>query len=295
MVLKATRPMREELAWLQEGQIVCGFLHLAAARRETVQMLMERRITAISYDTIQQEDGNLPVLKPMSEVAGRMAPQLAATYLQSNWGGRGVLVSGVPGVPPARVAIVGAGVLGTNAARAFYGLGAHVYVLDRDLDRLYQIDDMFQGRVNTMVAYPFNVARVARFVEVLIGAVLVPGARAPVLVTREMVRSMKRGAVIMDFSIDQGGCVETSRPTTLRDPVFLEEGIVHFCVPNAPGVLPRTSTHAFNNVAWPYIRRIAEVGLAQAVGEMPDLARGIATREGKIVNEALAAAHRSAP
>jgi alanine dehydrogenase len=294
MVLKVTRPTREELVWLREGQIVCGFLHLAAARKETVETLVDRRVTAIAYETIQQDDGHLPVLKPMSEVAGRMAPQIAATCLQSNMGGRGVLLSGVPGVPPARVAILGAGVLGINAARAFYGLGANVLVLDRDLDRLYQIDDMFQGHVSTMVAYSFNVARVARFVEVLIGAVLVPGGRAPVVVTRAMVRTMKKGAAILDFSIDQGGCVETSRPTTLRDPVFVEEDVVHFCVPNAPGVLPRTSTHAFNNVAWPYIRRIAAVGLNQAVGEMPALARGIATRDGKIVSEALAAAHRAA-
>ena len=294
MVLKAVRPTQEELAWLHEGQILCGFLHLAAARQETVRTLLEREITAVAYETIQTDDGNLPVLKPMSEVAGRMAPQLAATFLQSNWGGRGVLLSGVPGIPAARVAILGAGVLGINAARAFHGLGANVWVLDRDLERLHQVDDMFQGRVTTMVAYDFNIARVARFVEVLITAVLVPGARAPILVTREMVRSMKRGAVILDFSIDQGGCVETSRPTTLRDPMFVEEGVVHVCIPNAPGVLPRTSTHAFNNAAWPYIRRIAEVGLAPAVQEMPDLARGIATRDGKIVNEPLAAAYKAA-
>jgi len=293
MLLKAVRPTKEELEWLREGQILCGFLHLAAARKETVQTLLEKRIATVAYETIQEDDGTLPVLRTMSEVAGRMAPQLAATFLQSNWGGRGVLLSGVPGIPAARVAILGAGVLGTNAARAFYGLGADVFVLDRSLERLYRIDEQFQGRVTTMVAYPFNIARVARFVEVLIGAVLVPGARAPILVTREMVASMKKGAVILDFSIDQGGCVETSRPTTLRDPVFVEEGVVHFCVPNAPGILPRTSTHAFNNAAWPYIRRIAEVGLDQAAGEMPALARGIATRDGKIIHEALAAAYNA--
>jgi len=289
MVLKATRPTGDELAWLHEGQILCGFLHLAAARRETVQALMEQQITAVAYETIQDDSGNLPVLKPMSEVTGRMAPQLAATCLQSDRGGRGVLLSGVPGIPAARVAILGAGVLGTNAARAFLGLGANVVMLDRNLARLSEIDDLFQGRIATMVAYPFNIARVMRYVEVLIGAVLVPGARAPILVTREMVRSMKKGAVILDFSIDQGGCAETSRLMTLRDPIFVEEGVVHYCVPNAPGVLPRTSTHAFNNSAWPYILRIAQVGLDQAAQEMPDLARGIATRHGKIVNETLAA------
>jgi alanine dehydrogenase len=222
-----------------------------------------------------------------------MAPQLAATFLQSNWGGRGVLLSGVPGIPAARVAIIGAGVVGTNAARAFHGLGADVFVLDHDLERLHRIDEMFQGRITTMVAYPFNIARVARFVEVLIGAVLAPGDRSPILVTREMVRSMKKGAVILDFSIDQGGCVETSRPTTLRDPIFIEEGVVHVCIPNAAGVLPRTSTHAFNNAAWPYIHRIAEVGLAQAAVDMPELARGIATRDGDIVSQALATVYRT--
>jgi len=291
MLLKAVRPTRDELAWLREGQVLCGFLHLAAGRRETVQTLLERRITAIAYETIQEDDGSLPVLRTMSELTGRMAPQLAATFLQSNYGGRGVLLSGVPGIPAARVAIIGSGVLGSNAARTFLGLGAEVFILDQNLERLRYIDDRFQGQVATMVSYPFNIARVARFVEVLIGAVLVPGARAPILVTREMVRSMKKGAVILDFSIDQGGCVETSRPTTLRDPVFTEEGVVHFCVPNAPGVLPRTATHAFNNAAWSYIRRIAEVGVEQAVEETPALARGLATRDGQIVSAALSAAH----
>ena len=291
MVLKAVRPTDEELEWVREGQIICGFLHLASARRSKVEALLKKRVTAIAYETIEEDDGTLPVLRTMSEVAGHMAPQLAATYLQSNHGGRGVLLSGVPGIPPARVAILGAGVLGTNAARAFLGLGANVYVLDRSLEKLRYIDRQFNGCINTMVSYSFNIARVARFVEVLIGAILTPGARVPVIVTREMVRSMKRGAVILDFSIDQGGCVETSRPTTLRDPVFIEEGVVHFCVPNVPGAVPRTATHAFNNAVWPCLRRIAEVGLEQALGEIPSLARGVATKDGEIKSEPLAAAH----
>lgn len=291
MVLKAVRPTQEELDWLQEGQILCGFLHLAAARRRTLDVLLEKKITAIAYETIEDSTGALPVLKTMSEVAGRMAPQLAATFLQSNWNGRGVLLSGVPGIPPARVAILGAGVLGTNAARVFFGMGANVYVLDRNLEKLRAIDDMFQGRVTTMVAHPFNIAYAARFCEVLVVAVLEPGARAPILVTRDMVRSMKRGAVILDFSIDQGGAVETSRLTTLRDPVFVEEGVVHFCVPNVPGALPRTSTHAFNNAAWPYVRAISEGGLDAAIEAMSGLEKGIATRDGRIVNEVLAATY----
>jgi alanine dehydrogenase len=291
LVLKAVRPTEEELGWLREGQTIAGFLHLAAARHRRVEVMLEKRITAIAYETIEEDDGTLPVLRTMSEVAGRMAPQLAATFLQSNHGGRGVLLSGVPGIPPARVVIIGAGVLGTNAARTFLGLRADVFVLDRNLERLRELDREFDGRFTTMVAYPFNIARVARFAEVLIGAVLTPGARAPIVVTRDMVRSMKKGAVILDFSIDQGGCVETSRLTTLRDPIFIEEGVVHFCVPNVPGAVPRTATHAFNNAVWPAVRHIADVGMRQAVEDMPALARGIAVQDGKIINEALAAAY----
>jgi alanine dehydrogenase len=291
VVLKVGRPTQEEMDWLREGQIVAGFMHLAAARRRTIEVMLEKSITAVAYETIARDDGTLPVLRTMSEVAGRMAPQLAATFLQSDHGGRGVLLSGVPGIPPARVAVIGGGILGTNAARTFLGFGADVFVLDRDLERLRELDQEFGGRITTMVSYPFNIARVARFVEVLVGAILTPGARAPVVVSREMVRSMKRGAVILDFSIDQGGCVETSRLTTLRDPVFIAEGVVHFCVPNVPGSVPRTATHAFNNAIWPYLRQAASVGLDQAIQDIPALARGIAIRDGEIVNEVLAAAH----
>ncbi len=291
LVLKVVRPTDEELDWLREGQVIAGFMHLAAARRCKVEALLEERITTIAYETIAEDDGTLPVLRTMSEVAGRMAPQLAATFLQSNHGGRGVLLSGVPGIPSARVAILGAGVLGTNAARTFLGLGASVHVLDHSLEKLREIDRQFNGRITTMVSYPFNIARVARFAEVLVGAILTPGARAPIIVTREMVRSMKRGAVILDFSIDQGGCVETSRLTTLRDPTFIEESVVHFCVPNVPGAVPRTATHAFNNAVWPYIRHIAEVGIEQAQEDLPALARGIATHDGKVTSEPLAAAY----
>jgi alanine dehydrogenase len=290
LILKVGRPTAEETDWLREGQTIAAFMHLAAARHSRIEALLGKRITAIAYETIEEDGGVLPVLRTMSEVAGRMAPQLAATYLQSDHNGRGVLLGGVPGIPAATVAILGAGVLGTNAARAFLGLGAKVTVLDHTLERLREIDDLFRGRVTTIVSYPFNIARVARSAEVLIGAILAPGTRAPIIVTREMVRSMKPGAVILDFSIDQGGCVETSRPMTLRDPTFVEEGVVHFCVPNVPGIVPRTATHAFNNAVWPYIRRIAQVGFDVAAEELPALARGVAIRGGTIVNEALAAA-----
>jgi len=292
LILKAVRPTDEELNWLREEQVIAGFLHLAAASQGKIEKLLEKRITAIAYETIQEEDGTLPVLRTMSEVAGRMAPQLASTFLQSNHGGRGVLLSGTPGIPAARVAILGGGMLGSNAARAFLGLGASVFVLDQDLERLRTLDQKFKGRITTMVSYPFNIARVARFAEVIVGAILAPGARAPIIVTREMVHSMKKGAVILDFSIDQGGCVESSRLTTLRNPTFIEEGVVHFGVPNVPSAVPRTATHAFNNAVWPYIRRIAEVGIEQALTEQPTLRRGLATKDGKIVNEALAAAYK---
>jgi alanine dehydrogenase len=291
LVLKVVRPTAEEADWLREGQIVAAFMHLAAARHGCVEALLEKRITAIAYETIEEDGGRLPVLRTMSEVAGRMAPQLAATYLQSDNGGRGVLLGGVPGIPAATVAIVGAGVLGANAARAFLGLGARVVCLDRSQERLREIDLMFEGQVTTMVSYPFNIARAARSAEVLVGSILASGASAPIVVTREMVRSMKWGSVVLDFSIDQGGCVETSRPTTLRDPTFVEEGVVHFCVPNVPGIVPRTATHAFNNAVWPYIWHISRVGLDEAVAALPALARGVAIREGAVVNEALGAAH----
>lgn len=294
LVLKTVRPTEEEMEWLREGQIIAGFLHLAAARHHKIDVLLEKKITAIAYETIELADGTLPVLRPMSEVAGRMAPQLAATFLQSSYGGRGVLLSGVPGIPPARVVIVGAGVLGSNAARNFLGLGADLYVLDHDQEKLRQIDQQFGCQVTTMVSYPFNIARVARFAEVMIGAILTPGAKVPTIITRKMVRSMKPGAVILDFSIDQGGCVETSRPTTLRDPVFIEENVVHYCVPNVPGAVPRTATHAFNNAIWPYIRRIAEAGLDETLEEMPALQAGLATKDGEIMSEPLAAVWKTA-
>lgn len=291
LIAKAVRPTEEEVEWLCEGQIVAGFMHLAAARHQRVETMLEKRVTVIAYEAIEMDDGTLPVLRTMSEVAGRMAPQLASTFLQSDHGGRGVLLSGVPGIPAARVVIIGGGVLGMNAARTFLGLGADVFVLDRDLERLREIDRLFNGCVTTLVSYPFNIAYVSRFAEVLIGAVLTPGTRAPIVVTREMVRSMKTGAVILDFSIDQGGCMETSRPTTMRDPTYIEEGVVHFCVPNVPGSVPRTATHAFSNAVWPYLRRLVEIDLDQALEEMPALARGVIIRDGEIVNEALSAAY----
>lgn len=287
LLLKVTRPTDEEMEWVPPGQIMAGFLHLASARRAKVTMLLESKVTAIAYELIQRSDGSLPVLKPMSQVGGRMIAQIGATLLQNNHGGKGILVGGVPGVPPAEVVIIGAGTAGTEAARTFVGMGASVYVLDRNLARLQEIDRLFGGRVITMVSHSFNIAKVVRFADILIGAVLVPGERAPILVTREMVRSMRPRSVIMDISIDQGGCVETSRPTSHASPTYIEEGILHFCVPNMSGVIARTATHAFNNAAWPHIQYVVRLGLDEAIEQDPALARGVVIRNGEILHASL--------
>lgn len=288
LVLKVGAPAPTELGFSRDGQTICAFWHLLAQPRELASTLLEKGITAIAYENIQLEDGDLPVLRPLSEIAGRMAPQIAARWLQNDGGGSGLLLSGLPGIPASTVAIVGAGTVGLNAALAFHGLGAQVYVLDEDLARLQAIDERFQGQVTTMVAYDFNIARVAGFTDVLVGAVLRPGDRAPVLVTREMVRSMRPRSVILDISIDQGGCVETSRPTTHFDPVFVEEEVIHYCVPNMPGVVARTSTHAYLNAAWPYIQQLASLGTAAALEANSTLAHGAAIHDGRVLNENLA-------
>jgi alanine dehydrogenase len=290
MILKVTRPTAEEVDMLPEGCLLLGFLHLAVCKPDRVQQLLNRKVTAIAYETMQNDDGTLPVLSPLSQIAGRMAPQLAATLVQNNHGGKGILLGGVPGVPPAEVVLIGAGTSGEAAARGFLAAGASVYVLDQDITRLQRLDEMrgLHGRLVTMVSHEFNIRKVVRFADVLVGAVLVPGTRAPIVVTREMVRSMKPRSAILDISIDQGGCVETSRPTTHRDPTFVEEDVMHYCVPNMTSVVARTATHAFNNAAWPYIRTIARDGFAHAHRHSSALRRGVATHGGSITQEALA-------
>lgn len=297
LVLKVGRPTAEEVDWLSDGATLLGFLHLAAGRRERVAGLLAKRVTAIAYETIQNDDGSLPVLTPLSQAAGRMAPQVAATLLQNDRGGKGILLGGVPGVPPAEVVILGAGMVGVAAARAFLGAGASVYVLDHDLARLQYLDTLngAGGRVVTMVSHAFNIRKMVKFADVLVGAILMPGARTPILVTRDMVRSMKPRSVIMDISIDQGGCVETSRPTTHRDPTFVEENVIHYGVPNMTSVVARTATHAFNNAAWPFIQEIVYHGLDAALASSAALRRGVATRAGQIVNPALAASFGALP
>jgi alanine dehydrogenase len=285
-VLKVARPTADELQMLADRQTLLGILHMHSARPEKLNGLLAKRITTIAYEQIQWEDGTLPVLKPLSQIGGRMAAQIAAGLLQNGRGGKGILLGGVAGVPPAEVVILGAGNLGTEAAHTFLALGAHVTVLDRDLARLQTVDLRFGGRVITLISYAFNVERVVKFADVLLGAVRVRGERAPLLVTREMVRRMKPRSIIMDLSIDEGGCVETSRPTSHDQPTFLEEGIIHYCVPNVPGVVARTSTHAFLNAAWPYIQAIAEQGVDRALETDPALRHGLVTYQGKVASGA---------
>jgi alanine dehydrogenase len=290
LVVKVSPLTNEEAPWLREGSIVMAFLHLTAGKPDTVQTLLAKKVTAISYELIQQDDGSLPVLIPLSQVAGRMAPQIAATLLQNHHGGNGILLGGVPGVPPAEVVIVGAGTFGADATRAFLWAGASVYLLDHNLARLQQLDLLYGAgrRPVMMVSHDFNIRKAAKFADVLVGAVHVPGVRAPVVITRDMLKTMKPRSVVMDISIDQGGCVETSRPTTHRNPTFVEEDIIHYCVPNMTSIVARTATHAFNNAAWPFMRYLAEHGLDKTLAAMPPLVRGVATHAGHVVNPALA-------
>lgn len=290
VVLKVTRPTAAEHRLFRHSQVLMSFLHLTVASPDLIAALAEQEITAIAYEVMEDEEGRLPVLLPMSEVAGRLAPVFAGQLLTSANGGRGILLNGLPGVARGIVAILGAGSLGQSAARAFVGMGAQVIVLDNDIARLRRVDELFRGTVSTMIANTFNLERVVGFTDVLVGAVLHKGQRAPVLVTREMVRKMRPGAVIMDFSIDHGGCVETSRPMTLRDPTFVAEGVIHFCVPNLPAAVARTSSHALTNSLLPYVTTLADCGLDCALRDIPAVRKGIKLYRGKIASHRLARA-----
>lgn len=280
LILKVARPQREEIDLLQPETILSGFLHLASSRQDKIDLLLEKKITSIAYEQITAPDGSLPVLRPFSQIGGAMAAQIGARLLQNNWGGKGILMGGVPGVPPAEVVILGAGVVGTYAAQMFLGMGAHVTVLDHNLTALQRIWDRFPGVV-TMVSTQRNIERSVKYADVVLGAVLIAGQLAPILVSREMVRSMKPRSVIMDLSIDEGGCIETSRPTTHEHPVYIEEGVLHYCVPNMPAAVARTATHAFVNSAMGYIMDIAQKG-AQGVLDNPSIEGAVNTHAGKI-------------
>ena len=283
LLLKVARPTMEELVWLRPGTTVAGMLHLASSRRDKVDVLLEKKITSIAYEQIQTEDHTLPVLRPFSEIGGSMTATIAARFLQSNRGGKGILLGGVPGVPPAEVVILGSGVVAAYATKSFLGLGAHVTVIGRDLSGLQRILDQFPG-IATMMSTRRNIEKATAYADVVIGAVLVTGQRAPILVTREMVRGMKPRSVIIDVSIDQGGCFETSRPTTHELPTFVEEGVLHYCVPNMPGVVARTATHAFVNAAMPYLIHITDHGVDEAIAADPSLEMGINTHNGRLVH-----------
>ncbi|MCA1899479.1 MAG: alanine dehydrogenase [Chloroflexi bacterium] len=281
LILKVSRPTQQEVNWMRPGSTLAGFLHLASTRQDRIDALLEKKITAIAYEQIQTPDGCLPILRTFSQMGGTMAAQIAARLLQNNWGGRGILLGGVAGVPPAEVVILGAGVVGTSAAQMFMAMGAHVTVLDSSLTALQRIWERLPGVV-TKVATKRNIETSILYADVLVGAVLVPGQRAPILVTREMVRSMKPRSVIMDVSIDEGGCIETSRPTTHEHPVYIEENILHYCVPNITGAVARTATHAFVNVAMDYILEIADKGAERAIAENPAIATGVNTHAGEM-------------
>ncbi len=284
VVTKVTRLTEGEYRLLRPGQTILSFTHIAVASHDLLAALQSREITSIAYEMIQAEDGSLPVLETSSQVAGRLAPIIAGELLSSTRGGRGILLSGVPGVPPAAVVILGAGVVGTNAVRAFLGLGAQVTVLDRNPQKLQRIDELFAGRVTTLFSTLYNVRRVVEFADVLVGAVLVAGQRAPVLVTREMVKRMRARALVMDLSIDQGGCIETSRPTTHRDPTFETEGVIHYCVPTILSRVARTASHALLNASLPFLYEMGLLGVDAAIRRNSALERGVNVWHGKLVN-----------
>jgi alanine dehydrogenase len=283
LILKVARPMQDELEWMQSGSAVAGFLHLASTRQDRIDSLLKNNITAIAYEQIRLADGSLPVLRALSQIGGMMAAQIAARIMQNNWGGKGILLGGIPGVPPAEVVILGAGVAGTYATKGFLGLGSHVTVLDRNTEALQRIFDRFPNIV-TMTSSRRNIERACAYADVVVGAILVTGERTPVIVSRQTVKAMKPRALVIDLSIDQGGCFETSRPTMHDRPTYIEEGIIHYCVPNIPGVVGRTATHAFINAAMPYILEITENGIDRAIEENPAIALAINTHKGEMRN-----------
>jgi alanine dehydrogenase len=288
MVIKVKEPVEQEYDLLQEGQTLFTYLHLAPLPVLT-DLLVERRVTGIAYETITDRHGGLPLLSPMSEVAGRMAVLVGAYYLQGGLGGRGTLLSGVPGVPPGDVVIIGGGIVGLNAAKMGLGLGARVTILETNLDRMRWLDNTFHGLLTTLASNYPNLIAALRRADVLVGAVLIPGASAPKLVTRAMLAEMKPGAVVVDVAVDQGGCFETTHPTTHSDPVYEVDGILHYCVANMPGAVPRTSTFALNNATMPFALDLANKGFEKAVRDDPGLAAGVNTHGGHITCEPVAA------
>ena len=289
MVLKVKEPMPVEYEFLRPGLLLFTYLHLAADEKLTRE-LMAKKVMAVAYETVELADGSLPLLTPMSEVAGKMSIQIAAHYLEKTHGGRGKLMGGVPGVRHADVVIIGGGVVGTSAAKVALCMGADVTILDKDLDRLRYLSEVLHGSLTTLASNPYNITEVVRFADVVVGAVLVKGAKAPKLVTHEMVKGMTQGSVIVDVAIDQGGSVETIRPTTHSDPTYVVDGVIHYGVTNMPGAVPRTSTYALSNATLPYVQKLADLGFVKAVTSDPALALGVNVYAGHITYPAVAEA-----
>jgi alanine dehydrogenase len=287
MVVKVKEPVEKEYGFFRPGLTLFTYLHLAPLPQLTDQLL-EKKVTGIAYETIRDRNNTLPLLTPMSEVAGRMSVQVGANYLEKDKGGRGVLLGGVPGVTPANVCIIGGGIVGTNAAKIALGMGAKVTLVDLNLNRLRELDDIFNGRVFTLASNSYNVSHATREADLVIGGVLIPGAAAPKIVTAAMVSKMKKGAVIVDVAIDQGGCIETAKPTTHSNPSYVVDGVVHYCVTNMPAAVPNTSTLALTNATFPYVMKIARMGAKQAMLSDPGTAEGVNTYAGTLTCQPVA-------
>jgi alanine dehydrogenase len=287
MVVKVKEPLEPEFSLMRPGQVLFTYLHLAASRELTLK-LMERRIVGIGYETVQGQDGSLPLLRPMSEIAGRASVLAGGMCLEARYGGRGVLLCGASGVPPAKVVILGAGVVGANACKVALGIGARVSILDIHPERLSYLHDITQGHIATFISNRMTIGEEIAGADLVIGAVLIPGAQAPKLVTRQMLKRMRPGSAVVDISVDQGGCFETTRPTTHENPTYIEEGIVHYCVANIPGAFPRTSTFALTNATFPYIHQIADKGFEKAMEENEALGKGLNLIDGRVVCQAVA-------
>lgn len=288
LLLKVAPPTVEECRMMPEEQIVLTAFHLAVAPVESLKLLLKKKITSVGYEIIEDDEGNLPVVVPMSELAGQMTPLIAGYYLSNSGGGRGILLGGAAGVPPATVVVLGAGTLGINAVKAAKGVGANVILLDSDVNRLRYANDLFRKQLVTYLPFEYNLERAVPIADVIVGAVSIHGEMAPKLITEEMVKSMKPRSLIIDAAIDQGGCVETSHPTNWANPVYVSENIIHFCVPNMPSNISRTATYALSNAILPYAYRIAEVGLAGAMKQDYGLARGVYTFEGEALRNVVA-------
>jgi alanine dehydrogenase len=287
LVVKVKEPQPSEYSFLRPGLVLFTYLHLAPLP-ELTDKLLEARVNGVAYETIRESDGSLPLLTPMSEVAGRLATQVGAQYLEAPMGGRGIMLGGVPGVAPANVVIIGGGVVGHQAAKIAVGMGAHVIIIDRNLDRLRQLDDIYSSQVVTLASNEYTIRESLRMADLVVGAVLIPGASAPRLVKRDMLPAMKKGSVMVDVAIDQGGCFETSHATTHTDPIYFVDGVLHYCVSNMPAAVPHTSTFALNNATFPYLMELANHGLEGACKRSRALCEGVNTYQGHVIYPAVA-------